>query len=144
MSQGWPSFSSMKFSKATPTSPAGMVLMSSSQASFSSRVSIFRRRMLPKKALSSRHTSARMSTSMAMNVPTCSATSKVFSRSSDMVRCHPNSQGTRIRWAELEMGKNSVIPWTSPRMIAWTRYGHRPALLPSLSRSTRGSTPPCS
>ena len=40
MSQGWPSFSSMKLSKATPIRPAGMVLMSSSQASFSSRVSI--------------------------------------------------------------------------------------------------------
>src|SRR5581483_8179185 len=30
----------------------------------------------------------------------------------------PNSQGTRIRWPELEIGANSVTPWVMPSTMA--------------------------
>ena len=33
--------------------------------------------------------------------------------------CQPNSQGTRMRWPDDEMGRNSVRPWTMPRTMAW-------------------------
>src|SRR6187399_2830652 len=32
----------------------------------------------------------------------------------------PNSHGVRARWAELEMGRNSVIPWRMARTRTWT------------------------
>ena len=30
----------------------------------------------------------------------------------------PSSAGTRMRWPELETGRNSVSPWTTPRTSA--------------------------
>ena len=64
-----PIFSWKKLSRARPITAAGMVLSTSSQASFSSRVTILRRARLPKKALRMVHTSRRISTSTATKVP---------------------------------------------------------------------------
>ena len=61
--------------------------------------------------IQSRQNTARTATS----VPQCSATSKASPGS-----CHPNSQGTRMRCALEEIGKNSESPWTMPRTMAWT------------------------
>ena len=32
----------------------------------------------------------------------------------------PSRYGTRMRWPELEIGRNSVSPWTIPMTNAWT------------------------
>ena len=58
-------------------------------------------------------------TSSASAAPTCSATSKLLrSSGSSRSQSQSASQGTRIRWAELETGSSSVGPWTAPRATA--------------------------
>jgi hypothetical protein len=56
-------------------------------------------------------------TRIAIRVPMYRATSKI--RLVRAVSFHPNNQGTMIRWAELEIGINSVAPWTIPNKIAY-------------------------
>ena len=51
---------------------------------------------------------------MAMRVPRCSSTSKNRLPSADAM---PKKCWNRDRWPELEMGRNSATPWTSPRKI---------------------------
>ncbi|HJO06325.1 MAG TPA: hypothetical protein QGG37_03180, partial [Chloroflexota bacterium] len=64
---------------------------------------------------SSRHW-RRRAAKAATPVPKWTATAKVRPVSSG--ESHPAAQGTRIRCPELLMGRNSVIPWTVPRMTA--------------------------
>src|SRR3984893_4791000 len=64
-------------------------------------------------ALISRIQSFQNTSSTASSVPQCKATSKASPGSSQ-----PNSQGTRMRCALLEMGRNSARPCTTPRTTA--------------------------
>src|ERR1035438_4713484 len=50
--------------------------------------------------------------STASSVPRCSAISK-----SSPSNCHPKSHEVRYRWAVLDIGRNSVSPWTTARTI---------------------------
>src|SRR5205823_6385807 len=65
----------------------------------------------------------------AKSVPQWSATSKASPGSS-----HPSTQGTRIRWALDEIGKNSARPWTMPRTMAWWTGMREVRLRPFLPR----------
>src|SRR5215211_4493389 len=55
----------------------------------------------------------------ASSVPMCSATSNAFSTDLVSKSCQSNSHGTTIRCPDEEIGRNSVRPCTSPRMMAW-------------------------
>ena len=55
--------------------------------------------------------------SAAASVPRWVATSKTRPNGSSP---HPTSARPSSRWAELEIGRNSVIPWTAPRSAAMT------------------------
>ena len=48
-----------------------------------------------------------------------SATSKAFSTLLSSKSFQWKSHGTMIRWPDDEIGRNSVSPWTMPRMMAW-------------------------
>src|SRR5262245_16301246 len=71
----------------------------------------------------------------AMSVPMWRATSKAFSVDSESKSSQPNSQGTSRRWPLDEMGRNSVSPWTIPRMMA-CEIGTRRAQ-PAIGRGLR-------
>ena len=98
----------------------------------------------------------------AASEPTCTATSKARPWSGQ-----PSRAGTRMRCAELEIGRNSVSPWTRARTMAWvgsmtaaaagspavradrrggarrTRRGRRPPPSPGRGRARApGSVPP--
>ena len=50
---------------------------------------------------------------IASNVPICSA------KSNDSGICpHPSTHGNKFKWAELDIGRNSVSPCTIPSIIA--------------------------
>src|SRR3990172_3943742 len=55
----------------------------------------------------------------ATSVPIWTRTSKAKAKAESTF--HPNTHGTRTRWAEDEMGRNSATPWTTPRMKPWMR-----------------------
>ena len=69
--------------------------------------------MIRPRAASNRPHSARKYHSTATSVPTWSATSNDNPGS-----CHPNTQGAKVRCAELLTGKNSDNPWRMPRINA--------------------------
>src|SRR6266542_6428272 len=118
ISQGWPSVSSITLSNRAPASAPGMVPTTSAQASRSSADAMERRRMDRSQAATYRVTSWRKYTSAPINVPMCSATSKVLLSSGFCKMVQPKSQGTMIRCPELETGANSVTPWVIPSTIA--------------------------
>ena len=116
---GLPRVLVMKSSNSTPTSAAGTVLTISSHASLASGSARLRLERLRTQAPTSRTISRQKYSTTATNVPRCRATSNVLLSSGFSSRkCQLNSQGTSSRWPELEMGRNSVRPWTMPRMIA--------------------------
>src|SRR5690242_3763046 len=56
----------------------------------------------------------------AINVPTWHATSN---ERPNLSPSKPKKARARMRCAELETGRNSVRPWTTPRITAWARLG---------------------
>src|SRR5207245_2128683 len=56
----------------------------------------------------------------AISVPTWQATSKARPNLSPS---KPKNSRARIRWAELDTGRNSVSPCTTPRIAAWREIG---------------------
>src|SRR4051812_20172946 len=49
----------------------------------------------------------------------------------------PNSAGTMRRCPLLEIGRNSVSPWTIPSTMAWKAFMRRPRVLRSPRRRAR-------
>src|SRR5580765_3307074 len=82
---------------------------------------------------------------MAASVPTWQATSKGRPNCS---ASQPKKALARIRWAELDTGRNSVSPWTMPSSAAWRSstaraclaYDTRTLRPPLRGRSTASST----
>ena len=82
----------------------------------------------PSKERSSLAISRRWPISSAAAPPAWTATSKLL-RASGSASCQlqPSSQGTRLRWAELETGSSSAGPWIRPSAAAWTGSRSPPA-----------------
>src|SRR3954467_6714163 len=115
MRSGERSLSSARSPRSFPTMAAGIEETTNPQNSLRSAVSRKRRsprerNPAPMSLIQSRQKTMRT----AKSVPQCSATSKARPGSSQ-----PSTQGTRMRWALEEMGKNSARPWTMPRTMAW-------------------------
>ncbi len=90
--------------RATPRMPTGMVaMMILARREFSFLVL----QVLMRSAMSVLRTQM-----MARRVATWTATSKSIPCSDQ-----PRSLGMKMRWPEEEIGRNSVIPWTAPRMM---------------------------
>ena len=120
MMTGVPSLSSITSANSAPTTAAGTVASSSSHPRRPSGVGGRSRRntrLSPSRTYTT--TSRQKYPSTAMNVPMCSATSNVCCTEVSSKSFHSKSQGTRMRWPLDEIGRNSVRPWTMPRMIAW-------------------------
>src|SRR4051812_49313171 len=103
--------------RATPARTAGIVATTSSQASRrSGSWPIDRSRMAAKPAGISRSQSARKYTSSATSVAIWSITLNARLLMNGSVK--PSRNGTTMRWPELETGRNSVSPWTTPMTSA--------------------------
>ena len=107
-------FASMKSPNARPTRPTGMV---ATRICHARRLSaVWRRRNTESSQATAIVTSCRRKySSNATSVPTCTATSKASPWSGQ-----PKTWGIRIRWPELEIGRNSERPCTMARTMAWT------------------------
>src|SRR4051794_19462218 len=70
------------------------------------------------------HSSRRKYTTTASIVPSCTTAVKAAPGSSQ-----PRTAGTMRRCALLEIGRNSVRPWTIPRTMAWSALMRRRRLL---------------
>src|ERR1051325_11730449 len=115
MRSGERSLSSARSPSSLPTMAPGMVATTKPQNSLRSAVSRKRRSPSDRKPAEMSFTQSRQKTMRtAKRVPQWRATSKARPGSS-----HPSTQGTRMRWALEEMGKNSARPWTMPRTMAW-------------------------
>jgi hypothetical protein len=114
MSRGARSASFAHSLRSFPATAAGTDDTTNAQNSLRSGSWPMRRsRMLCAPARMRRIQSRQNTTSTATSVPQWSATSNASPGSS-----HPNSQGTRMRCALEEMGRNSASPCTTPRTIA--------------------------
>ncbi len=82
---------------------------------------IFHSIMLAMPARTNRTQSDQKNESKAISVPRCSAKSKVMPGSFQR-----KSQGMMTRWAELEIGTNSVNPCTMPRITACSKVTGAP------------------
>src|SRR5438067_8165298 len=101
--------------RSFPTMAPGIEATTRPQKSLRSAVSRKRRSPSDRNPAPISLTQSRQNTMRtAKSVPQWSATSKARPGSS-----HPRTQGTRMRWALEEMGKNSASPWTMPRTMAW-------------------------
>src|SRR5215213_9720494 len=69
-------------------------------------------------AIAMRNRSCRKYTSTASSVPRWQATSNA---SPNLSVSHPKNAFARIRWAELDTGRNSVSPWITPSSTASSR-----------------------
>ena len=101
--------------KAKPKIPIGIVpspMYQPIRASSSDRSSGLRR--LWNQVLRIRQRSARKYSSTAAIVPSCVTAVNAAPGSSQ-----PRNAGTIRRCAVLEIGRNSVSPWTMPRTMAW-------------------------
>src|SRR5438067_2462622 len=115
MRSGERSVSSALSPRSFPTMAPGIEATTRLQKSLRSEVSRNRRSPSDRNPAPMSRIQSRQNTKRTANsVPQWSATSKARPGSS-----HPSTQGTRMRWALEEMGKNSARPWTMPRMMAW-------------------------
>lgn len=118
MMSGFSSAFPANLSNISPIMPPGIVAMTIYQNIFPSKLFFFFT-TCSKPPLISCIQSLKKKMPMASSVPKCSATSnpsKAKLNASDCV--HPSNHGMMAKWAELDIGNNSVNPCTMPSISA--------------------------
>src|ERR1700722_13764268 len=110
----------MRFSKRSPSTPTGSEPINTHQSSRPSLVSSGLPSRIPLNAPANiRASRPRKYTSTETHVPSWITTSKLVRKGSPRGMC--SSASAILRWAVEETGRNSVSPWTTPRIVASSR-----------------------